>query len=107
MLWSGDRFGSRGHKTLDLHHLLDLGGGNGCTVSMKGQAQQGYEPYHLRPLYVNTLQNHMLQATACVHTVKSFKGTVSLAELANYCVLQAVMRGDRGGVRTRGREVYT
>lgn len=29
-----------------------------------------------------------------VHIVVCFKGTVSLARLAKYCVLQAVMRGD-------------
>ncbi len=42
----------------------------------------------------------------CVRTVVCFKGTVSLARLANYCVLQAVMRGDGKGVR-KGGERFT
>lgn len=38
----------------------------------------------------------------CVHTVSCFKGTVRLARLTNYCVLQAAMKGN--GKRERGDE---
>lgn len=42
----------------------------------------------------------------CVQIFVCFKGIVSLARLANYSVLQAVMRGDGKGLRKRGKGLH-
>lgn len=65
-------------------------------------------------LHTNKQQDHMPEATGewglrvcmCVQIFVCFKGIVSLARLANYSVLQAVMRGDGKGLRKRGKGLH-